>query len=76
MDKKEKLLHQQLEILAEQSKEASEESLPALSEAMAEVYQVLQECGKARIRFLALLLAVGSDFLVSLLVLIVQFFRG
>lgn len=68
MKKEKELLRKQLQLLAEQSKNADECELPALSSAMLGIYEALYHPGF--VFRLALCLAVGLDLLVSILVYI------
>lgn len=73
MDKKnpKKILRQQLELLAEYSKGATEQELPNLSAAMCEVYDRLKKAGPggSLFRGIVILLAL-ANLLVSILILI------
>lgn len=68
MRKEKELLRKQLELLAEQSKSATDRELAELSVAMRDIYQNLLE---PSLSFRGVLfLAVGLDLLVSILILI------
>lgn len=60
------LLRKQLQLLAEQSKNADDRELPALSSAMARIYEALL---RPSLSFRIVLgLAVGLDLLISVLI--------
>lgn len=71
MNKERRLLRKQMELLAEQSNDATDRELAELSVAMCETHRELQRNNLATV---ALLSAVGFNLLVCILVHIQKFF--
>ncbi len=68
-----KILRQQLELLAEQSKSAIDDELVRLSSAMCGIHR---ELVRGRLTGVTLFFVVSLNLLVSIIVLIKNFFRG
>ena len=78
MKKEKELLRKQVELLAEQSKSATDSELARLSTAMCEVYKQLETDSLHRrvLLGIALFSVVGLDLLISIIVLIEKLFGG
>lgn len=70
MNRNKELLRKQLETLAEQSEDATEDDLPELSSAMVAIYDRLERPAAGFVFRLALLLFAFFDFVVGILILV------